>query len=95
MEPEGHPLIRNSSMPHPSDNDPNPHSSVLFQSAEGWEVCKGHVVPEQNNQEVGPSLRYTQMLYDNNMTNFSNSPLVESGDCDLCSLCTAYGDPDT
>ncbi|KAF2180929.1 hypothetical protein K469DRAFT_458029, partial [Zopfia rhizophila CBS 207.26] len=41
-----------TSMPHPSDNDPNPHSSVLFQSAEGWEVCKGHVVPDQKNQEV-------------------------------------------
>jgi hypothetical protein len=73
-------------MPHPSDNDPNPHSSVLFQNDKGWEVCKAHVVPDQNKQEVGPSLTYTQMLYDNEMTNFPNSRLVKSGDCDALQL---------
>ena len=38
--------------------------------------------PHQNKQEVGTLLRYTQILYESKMTNFSDSQLVKIGDCD-------------
>lgn len=58
---------------------PNIHSTVLIQDEEGGEACKGHVISDQNKQEVGLFSRYIQILYDNEMANVPNSQLVESG----------------
>ena len=42
-------------MAHPSDQDPDEHSSVLMQDSQGGEVAKGHVTSDESKQEVGSS----------------------------------------
>lgn len=42
-------------MPHPSDQDPEEHSTVLMEDSQGVEVAKGHVTTDESKQEVGSS----------------------------------------
>lgn len=42
-------------MAHPSNQDPNEHSSVLMQDSQGGEVAKGHVTSDESTQGVGSS----------------------------------------
>ena len=45
-------LMPSRSMPHPSPEDPDPHSTILMKNQNGQKVCVGHVTTDPNKQKV-------------------------------------------
>ncbi|KAF2253494.1 hypothetical protein BU26DRAFT_601611 [Trematosphaeria pertusa] len=41
-----------TSMPHPSNEDPNEHSTVVAQDTQGTQVAKGHVTTDASKQQA-------------------------------------------
>lgn len=47
-------LMKNRSIPHPSADDPDEHSTIYIKDSAGKNVCVGHVATDPSKQKVRP-----------------------------------------
>lgn len=49
---EAHILMSCRSMPYPSDDDPEDHSTIFVKNSGGNNICVGHVTTDASKQQV-------------------------------------------
>ena len=57
-------LIEDRSMPHPSPEDPDEHSTVYIKDSDGKNICVGHVASDSSKQKVSPASRLFRVTKD-------------------------------